>query len=154
MQTGMYRYPNMDRVSYGVPFAGALAQARERHDARFVFALVGGTLARTTGFVDELRGALGNHLAGIFAEVAAHTPRTAVIAATAKARAAGADLLVTLGGGSVTDAAKMVGMCLANDVSSAAELDALRAITGPDGVTRRPPTKAGKVRTVSIPTTL
>jgi maleylacetate reductase len=154
MQTGTYRYPNMDRVSYGLPFAGALAQARERHDARRVFAMVGGTLSRTTSFVDEVRGALGNHLVGIFADMPAHTPRTAVLAATAQARAAGADLLVTLGGGSVTDAAKMVGMCLANDVSSAAQLDALRAITGPDGVTRRPPTKAGTVRTISIPTTL
>lgn len=149
-----YRYPNMDRVIYGQPFAAALAAERQRKDARRVFVLAGGTLSRETGFVDELRAALGNHLAGVWTRMAPHTPRTDVVAAARAAREAGADMLVTLGGGSVTDAAKMVGLCIANDVAETRQLDALRAITGADGATRRPPTKAGSLRTVSIPTTL
>jgi maleylacetate reductase len=116
--------------------------------------MAGGTLARTTDFVDQARAALGNHLAGVWTEMPPHTPRVAVVAAARAAREMGADLLVTLGGGSVTDAAKMVGLCLANDVTTPRDLDRFRAVTGADGVTRRPPTKAGTVRTVSIPTTL
>ena len=46
----------------------------------------------------------------------AHTPRAAVIAAADQARAAEADLIVTVGGGSITDGAKAVQLCLANDV--------------------------------------
>jgi maleylacetate reductase len=48
----------------------------------------------------------------------AHTPRVDVVAAANEARAARADLVLTVGGGSVTDAAKMVGLCLGNDVST------------------------------------
>ncbi len=153
MPSGTYRYPNMDRVLYGRPFAAALAEERERLGGQRVFLIAGGTLSRETGFVDAARAALGNHLAGVWTRIGAHTPRIDVVAAADAARAAGADLLVTLGGGSVTDAAKMVGMCLANDVADARDLDRLRAVTLPDGTTRRPRTLPG-IRTVSIPTTL
>ncbi len=154
MPTGTYRYPNMDRVIYGLPFAAALAAERERKGAERVFLLAGNTLSRETSFVADARAALGNRLAGVWTRIGPHTPRVDVVAAAIAARAAGADMLVTIGGGSVTDAAKMVGMCLANDITEPRQLDRLRAITGADGVTRRPPTKSGDVRTVSIPTTL
>ena len=153
MQAGTYRYPNMDRVLYGRPFVEALTEERARLDARRVFLIAGGTLSRETPFVAAAQAALGNYLAGTWTRIGAHTPRIDVVAAGNAAREAGADLLVTLGGGSVTDAAKMIGMCLANDISEPRDLDRLRAITGPDGVTRRPKTLAG-IRTVSIPTTL
>jgi maleylacetate reductase len=153
MATGTYRYPNMDRVIYGAPFAAALAEERARLGAGRAFLIAGGTLSRETGFVAAAEAALGDALAGTWTRIGAHTPRIDVVAAAAAARAAGADLLVTLGGGSVTDAAKMVGMCLANDIADARDLDRLRALTGPDGVTRRPRTLPG-IRTVSIPTTL
>jgi len=154
IQHGIYRYPNMDRVIYGQRFAAALAAERERCGAARVFLMAGGTLSRQTGLVDDARAALGNHLAGVWTDMPAHTPRNAVIAAANAARDAGADLLVTLGGGSVTDAAKMVGMCLANDIADPRTLDNFRAVTGADGITRRPPVEAGTVRTISIPTTL
>lgn len=154
MPSGTYRYPAMNRVIYGRPFAEALAEERARRGAERVFLMAGGTLSRTTGLVDEAAKALGNHLAGVWTEMPPHTPRNAVVAAANEARAVGADMLVTLGGGSVTDAAKMVGLCLANDVSEPGQLDNFRAITGADGVTRRPKTRAGSVRSVAIPTTL
>src|SRR5437016_4745739 len=70
------------------------------------------------------------------------------------ARAAGADLLLTLGGGSVTDAAKMVAFCLGNGVTDRAQLDDYRARVSADGKIVRPQTKPPAVRTVTIPTTL
>jgi len=153
MPEGNYRYPNTDRVLYGRSFAAALADERARLDARRVFLIAGGTLSRETPMVDQAREALGNHLAGTWTRIGAHTPRVDVVAAANAARASGADLLVTLGGGSVTDAAKMIGMCLANNIAAPSDLDRLRATTGPDGVTRRPKTLPG-IRTISIPTTL
>jgi maleylacetate reductase len=54
----------------------------------------------------------------------------------------------------VTDAAKMVGLCLGNDVTAPEDLDRFRASITPDGKTERPPVKPPAVRSVDVPTTL
>ena len=151
---GTHRYPPMDRVIYGVPLAEALAAEVDRLDARAVYVMASGTLNRETDVVETVRRVLGNRLAGVCAKIASHTPRIDVVAAANEARAARADLIVTVGGGSVTDAAKMVGLCLGNDVSSPEQLDAFRAIITADGKTERPPVKAPSVRSIDVPTTL
>ena len=109
MLSGIYRFPAMERVVFGNPFAETLAQEIDRLDARAVFVLTSGTLARETDLVERLRQTLGNRFAGLCAKIGAHTPRTDVAAAANAACEANADLLVTLGGGSVTDAAKWSG---------------------------------------------
>jgi maleylacetate reductase len=154
MQTGTFRYPPMDSVIYGKPFAEALAGEAQRMGANAVYVLAGRTLSRETDVLDHLRDALGNRLAGTCTQIGAHTPRTDVVAAANAARAAGADLLATVGGGSVTDAAKMVGLCLGNDVSRPEQLDAFRAETRADGTTHRPPVAPPSVRSIAVPVTL
>ena len=154
MKPGIHRTPDTDRVIYGTAFPEALTAEVERLGARAVLVLASGTLARETDTLERLRAALGNRLAGVYARIGPHTPRTDVVAAAAEARAATADLLVTVGGGSVTDAAKMVGLCLGNDVTDPAQLDRFAASVAPDGSTRRPPTAAPGLRAVAIPTTL
>jgi maleylacetate reductase len=154
MLSGVYRFPAMDSVIFGKPFAEALAQEIDRVEARAVFILASGTLARETDTVDRLRQVLGNRLAGTCARIGAHTPRADVVAAANAAREAGADLIVTLGGGSVTDAAKMVGLCLGNGVTEPAQLDNYRARIAADGTARRPEVAAPSIRSIAIPTTL
>jgi maleylacetate reductase len=154
MLSGVYRFPAMDSVIFGQPFAEALAQEVDRLEARAVFVLASGTLARTTDTVERLRRMLGNRLAGVCAKIGAHTPRTDVVAAANAAREAGADLIVTLGGGSVTDAAKMVGLCLGNGVTDPSQLDSYRARIAANGTASRPDVKAPSVRSIPIPTTL
>ena len=154
MLTGVYRFPPMESVIYGRPFAEALKEQVEASGATAVFLLASGTLDRETDLVEEVRRALGNRLAGVFARIGAHTPRGDVVAAANAARAAGADLLATLGGGSVTDAAKMVAFCLGNGVTDPAELDNYRAQVSADGKIVRPQAKPPAIRTIAIPTTL
>ena len=154
MHRGIHRYPPMDRVVYGIPLAEALAEEIRLRDARAVYVMSSGTLARTTDTIDQVRSVLGNKLAGVCSKIGSHTPRVDVVAAANEARAAKADLVLTVGGGSVTDAAKMVGLCLGNDVTRPEQLDAFRAVITPDGKTERPPTKAPGVRFVAVPTTL
>jgi maleylacetate reductase len=154
MQRGIHRYPPMKRVIYGTPLAEALAQEIERIGANAVYVLASGTLARQTDVIDRVRDLLGNKLAGVCTKIGAHTPRNDVVAAANAAREARADALLTVGGGSVTDAAKMVGLCLGNDVSDPAQLDAFRATIHPDGRTERPPVKPPGVRSIAVPTTL
>jgi maleylacetate reductase len=154
MLSGVYRFPAMESVIFGKPFAEALAPEVDRLEARAVFILASGTLARETDTVERLRGMLGNRLAGVCAKIGAHTPRTDVVAAANAAGEAGADLIVTLGGGSVTDAAKMVALCLGNGITEAAQLDNYRAQIAADGTARRPEVKPPAVRSITIPTTL
>jgi maleylacetate reductase len=154
MVRGIHRYPPVDGVIYGIPLAEALAEEIKRLDAGSVYVMASGTLARQTGVIDEVRSVLGNRLAGVCAKIGAHTPRIDVVAAANEARAAKADVLLTVGGGSVTDAAKMVGLCLGNDVSAPEQLDAFCAVITPEGKTVRPPTKPPGVRSIAVPTTL
>src|ERR1700726_1905083 len=112
IEPGIYRYPRMDRVAFGRPWEQALTEEVERLGARGGFALGSSTLAATLPIAETMREALGARLAGFFTGIRAHTPRDDVIAAAAKAREARADLIVTIGGGSVTDAGKMVLLCL------------------------------------------
>ena len=154
MLSGVYRFPPMESVIYGRPFAEAVKEQVEQSGATAVFLLASGTLARETGLVGQVRDALGNRLAGIHARIGAHTPRTDVVEAANAARAAGADLLLTLGGGSVTDAAKMVAFCLGNGITDPAQLDDYRARVSAEGKIARPEAKPPGVRTVTIPTTL
>jgi maleylacetate reductase len=151
---GTHATPPIERVVYGVPFATALRQEVDNAGSHAVYVLASGTLARQTDVLDQMRDALGNRLAGVCAKIGSHTPRIDVVAAANEARALGADALLTVGGGSVTDAAKMVGLCLGNDVSDPAQLDNFRAHTGADGRTERPPTKPPPVRSIAVPTTL
>ncbi|MGE0260806.1 MAG: iron-containing alcohol dehydrogenase [Alphaproteobacteria bacterium] len=154
MLAGTYRFPPMESIVYGRPFAEALKEQVEQSGAHAVFLLASGTLNRDTDMVGQVRQTLGNRLAGVFARIRAHTPRIDVVAAANAARDAGADLVVTLGGGSVTDAAKMVAFCLGNDVSDPAQLDAHRTRVAADGTIARPQSQAPAVRTVAVPTTL
>ena len=155
MLSGAYRFPQMDGVVFGEPYAEALVREVDRLDARAVFVLASGTLARETDLVERLRRVLGNRFAGLCTRIGAHTPRTDVVAAAAMAREAHADLIVTLGGGSVTDAAKMVGLCLGNGVTITR---AARPICAPGphrtAPSRRPEVAPPGVRMVAIPTTL
>ena len=97
---------------------------------------------------------LGNRLAGVCAKIGSHTPRIDVVAATNEARATKADLILTVGGGSVTDAAKMVGLCLGNDITVPEQLDRLKAVVTSDGKTERPAVNAPSIRSIDVPTTL
>ncbi|HET7882547.1 MAG TPA: iron-containing alcohol dehydrogenase [Acetobacteraceae bacterium] len=146
-EQGRVVFSQMEEVRFGEPAARAVADLAR--DAHRVFLMVSGTLNRTTGEVEKLRRELGNRCAGVFDAMPAHTPRRAVIAATDQVRDAGAGLIVTLGGGSVTDAAKAVQLCLANDIRTPEALDALRPVNGAP-----PPCNAPTVRQISVPTTL
>lgn len=138
-----------EAVVYGVPAAQAVMAEVERIGASRIIVMASGTLARETPHVTAIETALGSRFAGRFAAMPAHSPRSAVIAAIEMARTANADLIITIGGGSVTDGAKAVQLCLANDVRTPQAMDALRVIGGV-----APDINSPTVRQISIPTTL
>ncbi|MEZ5853872.1 MAG: iron-containing alcohol dehydrogenase [Hyphomicrobiaceae bacterium] len=155
MQSGRIVFGRMEEVIYGKPAADAIAELAQRQEATRVLLMASGTLNRTTDEIARVRSALGNRVAGTFADMPPHTPRSAVIAAADAARSANADLIVTIGGGSITDGAKAVQLCLANEIRSPEAMDALRPVKGADGAIGPPPgLKPPAVRQVTVPTTL
>ncbi len=149
MHKGRVVFGAMDEVVFGRPAAEAVVEQIDRLRANHAFLMVSGTLNRNTDEIEKIRKALGPRCVGTFDAMPPHTPREAVIAATAQARAAGADLIVTVGGGSITDGAKAVQLCLANDIDTVEGIDRIRAVGGAP-----PPIAAPTVRQISIPTTI
>jgi maleylacetate reductase len=139
----------MEEVVFGHPAAEAIVAQMDRLGVSRAFLMVSGTLNRQTGEIEKIRKALGSRCVATFDAMPAHTPREAVIAAAEQARAAGADLIVTVGGGSITDGAKAVQLCLANDVRTVEDIERIRTHKGV-----APPMNAPTVRQISVPTTI
>jgi maleylacetate reductase len=139
----------MDGVIFGTPAAEAIVEQVGRLGASRVFLMVSGTLNRETPEIEKIRTALGPRCVATFDAMPPHTPRHAVIAAAEQARAADADLIVTVGGGSITDGAKAVQLCLANNVRTVEGIDTIRANRGVAPVMTAP-----SVRQISVPTTI
>jgi maleylacetate reductase len=153
-RSGVFTYPPIERVVYASAFTEAVAAEAERAEASRVFILASGTLRRETDAVERAERALGDRFAGLFDRFRPHVQRDDVIAATETARKAQTDLIVTIGGGTVTDGAKMVALCLANEITEMHQLDGLRTVTRPDGTKIQPEIEPPTVRVVSVPTTL
>jgi maleylacetate reductase len=139
----------MDEVVFGEPAPDAIVAQVDRISATRAFLMVSGTLRRKTDEVAKIQSKLGTRCAGIFDAMPQHTPREAVIAASEAARAASADVIVTVGGGSITDGAKAVQLCLANDIRTVADIDRIRGVKG-----AIPQMNAPRVRQISVPTTI
>lgn len=152
--TGSFDFPAIERVVYGVPVARALHEEVVRLRAQRAFLLVSRTMNRTTDEVDKVRTALGERCVGIHDHMPPHTPRDAVIEAAVKARDLGADVIVTFGGGSLTDAGKVMQICIRHDVREMDQLEPFRMITNTDGSRKLPDYDAPLVRQIAIPTTL
>lgn len=141
------------QVHWGRPAEVALQEALDKVGSRRAFLLVSTSLRLRTDIVDELAASLGARCAGIWDGIPAHTPREAVIAAANAAREAGADAIVTLGGGSLTDGAKVVRAALAEHVFEAAALERLHYNLG-DEMMGNPLRMAQLIPQITIPTTL
>ncbi|WP_439395289.1 iron-containing alcohol dehydrogenase [Bradyrhizobium sp. PMVTL-01] len=149
MHQGRVVYGAIEEVVFGHPAASAIVAQMDRLGARRAFLMVSRTLNRQTDEIARIKQALGSRCAGLFDAMPAHTPREAVIAAANAARDAGADLIVTVGGGSITDGAKAVQLCLANGIDTIDGIDRIRVHKG-----IAPEMNGPTVRQVSVPTTI
>lgn len=151
---GVFQNVSIDRVVYGRPAASVLVEEAARLGATRAFLMVSRTLDRETRWVQAMRDALGDRYAGSYDGMPSHTPREAVLAAAAQARQAGADLIVTFGGGSTTDAGKMVRLTLRHNLTKVADFDPFAVQVLPDGRRIAPAFDGPDVPQIAIPTTL
>ena len=101
--------PNGPHLTYDLPFDKACAKHVEAtFNAERVYILASGSLCRNTKHVEQLRNALGSRVAGLREGMTPHTLWNEVLEVVDDCRRVRADLIVTIGGGSLTDAAKIV----------------------------------------------
>ena len=154
MNAGIHEFLEQDRVIWGKPAALAVVEEADRRGAQRIFIVTGKTLNRKTDVVSNIRTALGARCVGTFDECVEHTPRASVIAATAAARAAQPDLILTIGGGTVIDTVKVLLIALAHDVTTPEELGNYHLRANPDGTRHAPTIKPPPCRQIVLSTTL
>jgi len=148
--SGSFNVQAVERVVYGQPAGTAVLAECARGGFKRVFVTTTRSLTQLeNGPLQRLVRALGERHVGTFAAIGAHSPREDVAAGANQARAAGADLLVAVGGGSVIDATKAMLLCLWLDLDSAAAMEPYRA-----GGTGKVVAPAEPIRMVSVSTTL
>lgn len=97
------------KISYGLPFPETCVLHNEKtFKASRIYIICSGTLAKTSPHLDDLKKALGDKVAGVRIGMKFHTFISEVLEVIHDARKADADLIITLGAGSLSDAAKLV----------------------------------------------
>ena len=148
------RFTRTERVTMGVPAAEALADQAEASGAKRVFLLASKSLRENTDEIKKIEDALGERHGATFSGIAPHAPRGDVLKAANAARESGADLIVSIGGGSATDAAKIVSLLLKHDVRSTDAFEPLRTYVTEAGEVINPVTVGPDIPVICVPTTL
>ncbi len=154
MQSGVFTIQAQERVVFGSPAPEAVVAEAAHFDAKRVFVTSTRSLgALPDGPLQRIERALGGRHCGTFSTISAHSPREDVIAAASAARAANAELIVAIGGGSVIDASKVVQLCLWQKIDNVKDLNPYAA--GFERSQASPLTvPSDAVRMVAVPTTL
>jgi alcohol dehydrogenase class IV len=101
-------------LSYGIPFPAAAAHhVVDTFGASKIYIICSGSLARNTDALDRLTTALGpEKVVGRRIGMQSHTLWSEVLEIVHDARRVEADLLLTLGAGSLTDGAKVAALVI------------------------------------------
>jgi maleylacetate reductase len=110
---GSFSVTQHERIVFGVPAGEAVVAEAERISAKRVLVTSTRSLAqKENGPLQRMEKALGARHVGTYSTIRSHSPREDVVGGAGAARAARADLLVAVGGGSVIDATKAMQLCL------------------------------------------
>ena len=134
--------------------AETLGEEAQLLGAQRVFLLVSTTLRNKTNEIAEIEAALGARLAQTYDGIAAHAPRTDVLKAIESARSVDADLIITVGGGSVTDAGKVIALGLKHNIKTHEDFEGFYVFVDDNGDTVAPVFEGPDIRVICCPTTL
>ncbi|KAF3769532.1 Dehydroquinate synthase-like protein [Cryphonectria parasitica EP155] len=103
-------------ISYGLPFQEAASwHVTNTFDVSRVYVVVSATISKTKDWAG-LRDALGSKLVGVRYGIKPHTPWNEVYELAADLQRVKPHVVITLGGGSITDGVKLARLFAANDV--------------------------------------
>ncbi|KAF4612823.1 hypothetical protein G7Y89_g15550 [Cudoniella acicularis] len=135
-------------ISTGIPFPLACAHhIQHTFHASKVYTIVSASISKTANFT-ALQEVLGEKIVGVRRGIKPHTPWEDVLEIVKEIRERGADVIVTLGAGSLTDGAKVISFALANDVFTVDDLEGITTEA------KREDLKSCKIPVINIPTSL
>ncbi len=146
--SGQFAFSQLEKIIFG---PGKIAEIGKEIDARGKkrALIVTGKSLGASKLLDQVTGALGARCAGVFKGIAQHVPNAGVRALVEEAKRVEADALVSFGGGSPVDAAKVAAASLIEGrdvIAEAGELDFDKALALPAGTP--------SVIQIAVPTTL
>jgi alcohol dehydrogenase len=142
-----FSFTRLERVVSGPGSVSTIGEELDRRGASRAVVITGASLGRST-LLGKLADALGPRLAGVCANAGEHAPAGAVRAMAAELERQGADAVVSFGGGSAIDSAKVAAASriMGRDMTrEAGPLDFARAFD---------PAPAGGLLHIAVPTTL
>ncbi len=154
MKTGVFNYLELDRVHFGTPAAEALQTEATARGAQRIVVVTSKSLNRKTDAVTAALSRIQPQVVGLFDECVEHTPRTSVLAVAQLLRDTRADLVVSIGGGTVIDTVKVALVALAEGVTTVEGLDAWHMRVAADGSRVTPQPRQAPCRQIAVPTTL
>jgi len=144
----------MERVVLADRIIPALRSEVDRLASRSIFIIASGSLREKTRIINEICHELGSLVKGIYSEVPAHTPIQSVLDCSNMARKYDIDLVLTIGGGSVTDAGKAVCLCLHYGISDEKQLQSFFNSLDEAGRRIEPEFEAPRIIQLAVPSTL
>ena len=154
MKTGVFNYLELDRVHFGTPAAEALQAEATQRGAQRILVVTSQSLNRKTDAVTQALARIAPQVVGLFDECVEHTPRDTVIALASVLRASKADLVVSIGGGTVIDTVKVALVALAEGLTQIEQLDDWHMRVAADGHRVVPQPGRPPCRQIAVPTTL
>ncbi|MGR3781455.1 MAG: iron-containing alcohol dehydrogenase [Albimonas sp.] len=140
-----------EQVVFGRPAAEALDEEMSRAGLKRAFVTSTRSLGRAEcGPLARVLSGLGKSCVGVYDRISAHSPEAEVVEAANAARAAGADVLVAVGGGSAIDSTKAIQICLEEGVTTVEGLRAQADRWKPSSDLK----PKGEIRAISVSTTL
>ena len=149
---GEFRPPVPSRVIFGRDKVSDLGQELQQLGGKKVLLISGRTVAEKTDVVRRVQSALGDACVGVYSGLTQRAPLSTAVEATKMALDGEVDTLVGVGGSTISDAARMIAVMMAEGIVSEQRLRELGHQF--DGMLE--PDLAGKPLPlqVSIPTTL
>lgn len=156
LQSGSrYRFTGHERVLHEVQARQALPDLMDWFGYRRAFVVCSRTLNTRTDVIAGLVAALGDRCVGVTDEVGEHSPLSNVLKAAGQAHALEADVIVSVGGGSVMDMCKAMQLCISEQVFDRESLLKLQMHMSADGTEMLSGSSATpRIRQIAIPTTI
>ncbi|MDQ0142051.1 iron-containing alcohol dehydrogenase [Cupriavidus necator] len=150
-----YRFTGHERVFHNVSAIEALPEVMALFGYQRAFVVCSRSIRRKTTWIDRLHARLGDLIVGITDEVGEHSPLSNVLIAAKQARDARADVIVSVGGGSVMDMCKAMQLCISENAYDRESLLKLQFVVSGDGTEMLTTSQApAAIRQIAIPTTL
>ncbi len=149
---GEFRPPVPSRVIFGRDKVSELGQELQQLGSKKVLLLSGRTVAEKTDAVRRVQSALGDACVGVYSGLTQRAPLSTAVEATRLALDGGVDTLAGVGGSTISDAARMIAVMMAEGITSEDRLRELGHQS--DGMLEPDLTGKHLPLQVSIPTTL